>query len=153
MKKRRKVYDHLVSLKENILEKQEWLHDVREECFKETKKMAEKIKALEKHLQITYQINQKMESMWIKFEVLYAWKNMEKIVQSGHLGIKAYGIILHTLVTNECQEVACKFEEKVKQSLAGMMNVYDELVQDTKKYIKWPQINFQDEHLIPFHLF
>ena len=34
MKKRRKVEDNLIPLKENILEKQEKLHDVKVECFK-----------------------------------------------------------------------------------------------------------------------
>lgn len=50
---------------------------------------------------------------------------MEKNVPSGLPRIKSYDIKLHTLATNECQEMASKFEEKVKQSLVGMMNVYD----------------------------
>ena len=39
--------------------------------------------------------------------------------------IKAYDIRLHTLATNECQELASRFKEKERQSLAGMMDVYD----------------------------
>ena len=53
---------------------------------------------------------------------------MEKNVQSGLLAIKAYDIRLHTFATNECQELSSKFEEKVKQSIAGIMNVYDKYV-------------------------
>ena len=34
-----------------------------------------------------------------------------------------------------------------------MMNVYDESVQDIQMYIKWTEINFQDEHPIPFYFF
>ena len=71
-----------------------------------------------------------MESLRIKVEELDRWKNMEKIVLSGLPGIKAYDIRLHTFLTNECQDLACRFEEKFKQSLSGMMNVYDEPVQD-----------------------
>jgi hypothetical protein len=60
---------------------------------------------------------------------------MEKNVPSGLPVIKAYDIILHTLDTNECQEIASKFEEKGKQSFVGMMNVYDKSVQDIQKYL------------------
>ena len=58
---------------------------------------------------------------------------MEKNVPGGHPFIKAYDIILHTLDTNECQELASKFEEKVKQSLAGILKVYMDNVQKCKR--------------------
>ena len=60
MKKRRKVDDNLAPLKENILEQQEQLHDVKMECFTQIQKIADKVKALEKHLEIVSQINQKI---------------------------------------------------------------------------------------------
>ena len=44
----------MILLKENILEQQEKLHDVKVECFTEIQKMAEKVKALEIHLEIVY---------------------------------------------------------------------------------------------------
>ena len=50
MKKRRKVDDNLVPLKENILEKQEKLHDVKVKCFTEIQEMANKVKSFEKNL-------------------------------------------------------------------------------------------------------
>ena len=78
---------------------------------------------------------------------------MEKNVPSGLLGIKAYDIRLHTLATNECQEMDSKFEEKVKQSIVGIMNVYDKSIQDIHNYLQWPKINFQYEHTIPFSFF
>ena len=53
-----------------------------------------------------------MESLWIKVEELDKWRNMEKTVPSGLLGIKGYDIRLHTLATNECQELASMFVEK-----------------------------------------
>ena len=52
MNKRRKVENNMIPLKENILEKQEKLYDVKVECFTEIQKMAEKVKLLEKHLEI-----------------------------------------------------------------------------------------------------
>ena len=62
-------------------------------------------------------------------------------------------IRLHTLTTNECQELASKFEERARQSLAGTMYVYDKSVYDGQRYLQWPNINFQDEHPISFALF
>ena len=42
------------------------------------------------------------------------------------------------------------FEEKVSQSLAGMMHVYEKSIYDVQRYIQWPEINFKDEHPIYF---
>ena len=103
MKKRRKADDHLVPIKENILEKQEHLHYVKVEFFMEIQKMEDKIKYFKKHIDISSHINQKMESLWIKVEEMDRWRNMEKIIPSVLLGIKAYDIRLHTLATKECQ--------------------------------------------------
>ena len=57
MKKMRKVDDHIVSLKEKILEKQEKPHDVTVECFTEAQKMANKIKSSKKNIDIASLIN------------------------------------------------------------------------------------------------
>ena len=70
MNKRRKVECDMIPLKENILEQQEKLHDVKMECFTEIQKMADKVKVLEKHLKIVSQINLKMKSMQVKIEEL-----------------------------------------------------------------------------------
>ena len=72
--------------------------------------MEEKVKALEKHIENVSQINFKMESPQTKIEELEKWRNMEKNVPSFLLIVKAYDIRLHTLATNECQELASKFE-------------------------------------------
>ena len=45
------------------MEQQEKLHDVKVECFIEIQKMEDKVRALEKHLEIVSQINQKLESL------------------------------------------------------------------------------------------
>ena len=69
------------------------------------------------------------------------------------MGIKAYDIRLHTLATNECQELASKFEEKIKQSLTRIMKVFTKIVQDIQKDVQWPNINLQDEQPVPFSFF
>ena len=133
--------DNLIPLKENILEQKEKLHDVKVEFFTKIQKMEDKVKVLEKHPEIVSQINLKMESLQAKIEDLDKWRNMEKNVPRILLAVKAYDIRVHTLATNECQELASKFEEKERQSLARMMDVYDVQI-----YIQWPEINFRDEH-------
>lgn len=95
MKKRRMVDDNLVPLKENILEKQEQLHEVKVECFIEVQKMEEKVKSLEKNLEIVSQINVKMESLHNEIEDLDRRRNMETSVTSGILAIKDYNIMLY----------------------------------------------------------
>ena len=93
----------MIFLKENILEKQEKLHDVKVECFMEIQKMEKKVKALEKHLEIMSQVNLKMESLQDKIKELDKWSNMEKSVPSSLPAVKSYDIRLHTLDINECQ--------------------------------------------------
>ena len=66
----RKVKDNIILLKENILEQQEKLHDVKVECFTKTQKMVEKVKTMEKHLKIVSKINLKMEFLQGKIEDL-----------------------------------------------------------------------------------
>ena len=94
-----------------------------------------------------------MESVQSKFEELDKWRNRVKNVPSSLPVVKAYDIRLHTLVTNECQELASMFEEKARQSLVGMMGVYDKSVYDVHKYIQWPEITFRDEQPISFAFF
>ena len=92
-----------------------------------------------------------MESLQAKIQELDKWRNMDKNVPSSLPVVKSYDIKLHTLATNECQELASKFEERERQSLAGMMDVYDKSVYDVRRYLQWPEINFRDEH--PISLF
>ena len=115
--------------------------------------MTEKVKDLEKNIEIVSQINLKMESLQTKIEEINKWKKMEKSIPSGLPTIKAYDIRLHTLATNECQETYSKFQERERQSLVGMMDVYDKSVQDVQRYLQWPEINFKDEHSISFYFF
>ena len=62
--------------------------------------MADKVKVLEKHLEIISQINLKMESLQVKIEELDKWRSIEKNVPSSLPVIKTYDISLHTLDTS-----------------------------------------------------
>ena len=78
---------------------------------------------------------------------------MEKNVPNSLPIVKAYDIRLHTLATNECQEIASKFEEKVRKSTAILMNVYDKSIYNFQRYLQWSKISFIDEHPISFPFF
>ena len=103
--------------------------------------MEDIIKDIENHLENESQVYQNMESLQTNVEELDEWINLEKNVLGGLPIIKSYDIILHTLATNECMKFASKFEEKVQQSLVGIMKVHTNNVQDTQKDIQWPVIN------------
>ena len=153
MNKQRKVECSMIPLKENILEQQEQLHDVRVEHFTEIHKMANKLKVLEKHLEIVSQINLKMESLQVKIEELDRWRNMEKSVMSSLPTVNTYDIRMHTLAMNECQELAYKFEEKARKNIFRMMELYEKSIYDIQRYIQWPEINFKDENIVSFSFF
>ena len=148
--KHRKVECDMTLLKENILEQQEKLHDVKIKCFTKIQKMADKVKILEKHLEIVSQINLKMESLQIKIGELDKWRSIEMNVPSSLPVIKTYAISLHTLDTSELASI---FEERARQNLAGMMELYEKTIYDIQIYISWPEINFKDEHPVSFAFF
>ena len=54
----------------SILEQQEKLHDIKMECFAEIKKMADKVKMVEKHLEIVSQTYKRMRELQAKIEDL-----------------------------------------------------------------------------------
>ena len=143
----------MIPLKENNLEQQEKLHDAKVECFTEIQKMDDKVKVLERHLEIVSHINLKMESLQVKIEELDKWRNMENNVPSSLPVSKNYEIRLHTLDTSECQELDSKFEEKARQNVVGMMELYEKSIYDVQRYIQWSEVNFRDEHPISFAFF
>ena len=114
----------MTPLKVSIIEQQEKLHDVKMECFTVIQKMVDKMKMVEKHLEIVSQNNQRMRSLQTKIEDLDERSSMEKNVTSSIPVIKSYDIILHTLATTECQDLASRFEENARQSLAGMVDLH-----------------------------
>ena len=76
--------------------------------------MVEKVKVLEKHLEIVSQINLNMKSLQTRIEELDKWRIIEKNVPSSLPVIKTYDISLHTLATSEHQELASIFEERAR---------------------------------------
>jgi hypothetical protein len=78
---------------------------------------------------------------------------MEKNVPSSLPMIKSYDISLHTLATTKCQDLDSRFEVNARQNLAGMMDLHEKSIYDIQRYIQWPEINFEDEHVVHFYFF
>ena len=102
---------------------------------------------------IVSQINQKMRSLQVKIEDLNKWRSIQKNGPNILPVVKSYDISLHTLATTECQELASRFEERARQILAGIMDLYEKSIYDIHRYIQWIEINFEYEHPVPFPFF
>jgi hypothetical protein len=109
--KRRKVECDTTPLQASILEQQEKLYDVKMECFNEIKKMADKVKMIEKHLEIVSHTYQRMRDLQAKILQLEEWRSTEKNIPSSLPMIKIYDITVYSMVTEECQDLASRFEE------------------------------------------
>ena len=57
------------------------------------------------------------------------------------------------MATEECQDLASRFEENARKDLAGMMDLYEKSTYDIQRYIQWPEMNFEEEHPVPITLF
>lgn len=151
--KRRKVECGTTPLQVGILEQQEKLYDVKMECFNEIKKMADKVKMVGNHLEIISQTYQRMRDLQAKIVELEEWRRIEKNIPSSLPMIKSYDITMHSMTTKECQDLAFRFEENAQKDLAGMMDLYERYLYDIQRYFEWLEINFQDEHPVPYALF
>ena len=84
--------------------------------------------------------------------------NMEKFKQCNlSLDVKnthVFNSLEENILTqHECQEWASKFEEKARQNIAGMMELYEKSIYDVQRYIQCPEINFGDEYPVSFAFF
>ena len=72
------------------------------EYFTEIKKMSDKLKMVEKRLEIVSQTYQRMRDLQAKIEDLEEWGSMKKNIPSSLPLIKSYEISVHALATTEC---------------------------------------------------
>ena len=135
IKKRRKVEDGTTPLRASILDQQAKLFDIKMECFHEIKKMIDKVKSIEKHLEIVSQTHQRMRDMQDKIIELEEWRSTKKNIPSSLPTIKGYDIKIYSIPTEECQDLASRFEENARKDLAGMMDLYVKSTYDIQRYI------------------
>ena len=57
------------------------------------------------------------------------------------------------MVTEECQDLASRFEENARKDLVGMMDLYEKSTYDIQRYVQWPEINFEEDHPVPITIF
>ena len=123
--KRKKVECDTTPLQASILEQQEKIYDLKMECFAEIKKMADKVKMVEKHLEIVSQTYQRMRDLQAKNVELEEWRSTEKNIPTSLPVIKSYDINVHALATTEYQDLASRFKENAQKDLSGMMDLYE----------------------------
>jgi hypothetical protein len=128
--KRRKVDDETTPLRETILDQHANLYDERMECFDKVKKMANKVKMIEKHLDIVSQTHQKMRDLQEKFIELDEWRRTKRDIPNSLPSVKIYDITVYTMATEECEDLASRFEENARKDLAGMMDLSENTTYD-----------------------
>lgn len=114
-------------LQASILEQQEKLYHVKMECFNKIKKMDDKVKMIEKHLEIVSQTYQRMRGLQAKIVELEEWRSIKKNIPSSLPTIKIYDITMYSMATEECQDLASRFEENARKDLARMMDLYENI--------------------------
>ena len=123
------------------------------ECFDKVKKMVDNVKVIEKHLDIVSQTYQRMRNLQEKIIELNEWRSTEKDIPSSLPLVKGYDIIVYSMATEECQDLASRFEENSRKDLAGMMDLYEKSTYDIQRYVQWPETNFEEDHLVPITIF
>ena len=81
------------------------------------------------------------------------WRSTKKDIPNSLPSVKSYDITICSMATEECQDLASQFEENARKDLAGMMDLYEKTTYDIQRYIKWPEINFEEDHPVPITLF
>ena len=57
------------------------------------------------------------------------------------------------MATEECQDLASRFEENAIKDLAGMMDLYEKTTYDIQRHIQWAEINFKENYPVPITVF
>ena len=94
-----------------------------------------------------------MRDLQDKIIELEEWRSTEKKIPISLPTIKGDDIIVYFVAIEECQYLASRFEKNARKGLAGMMDLYEKSTYDIQRYIRWPEINLEDEHPVPFTLF
>ena len=66
---------------------------------------------------------------------LQEWRSTKKKIPSSLPTIKGYDIIVYSIATEECQDLASRFEENARKDLVGMMDLYEKSTYDIQRYI------------------
>ena len=106
--------------------------------------MVDKVKMIEKHLDIVSQTHLNMRDLQEKIIELDEWRSTKRDIPNSLPSVKSYDITVYTMATEECQDLASRFKENARKDLAGMMDLYEKTTYDIQRYIQWPEINFEE---------
>ena len=115
--------------------------------------MEDKVKMIEKHLDIVSQTHQKMRDLQEKIIELDEWRSTKRDIPNTIPLVKSYDITVYSMATEECQDLASRFEENARKDLTGMMDLYENTTYYIQRYIQWLEINFKEDHPIPIIVF
>ena len=93
-----------------------------------------------------------MRDLQGKIIELDEWRSTKRDIPNSLPSVKSYDITVYSMATEECQDLASRFEENARKDLAGMMDLYEKTTYDIQRYIQWPEINF-NEDLVPITVF
>ena len=94
-----------------------------------------------------------MRDLQGKIIELNEWRSTKKDIPNSLPSVKSYDITVYSMATEECQDLASRFEEDSIKDLARMMDLYEKTTYDIQRYIQWPEINFEENHLVPITVF
>jgi hypothetical protein len=123
------------------------------ECFDKLKKITNKVKVIEKHLDIVSQTHQRLRNLQEKIIELDEWRITEKYILNSLPSVKSYDITVYSMVIEECQDLASRFKENARKDLAGMMGLYEKSTYDIQRYVQGPNINFKEDRPLPITIF
>ena len=66
-----------------------------------------------------------MRDLQDKIIELEEWRSTEKKIPSSLPTIKGYDITVYSIATEECQDLAYRFEKNARKDLTGMMDLYE----------------------------
>ena len=74
-----------------------------------------------------------MRDLQEKIIELDEWRSTKRDIPNSLPSVKSYDIIVYTMATEECQDLASQFEENARKDLAGMMDLYEKTTYDIQR--------------------
>ena len=71
-----------------------------------------------------------MRDLLEKIIELEEWRSTENNIPISLPIIKSHDIMVHSMATTECQDLASRFEENARKNIAGMMDLYERSTYD-----------------------
>ena len=81
--------------------------------------MVDKVKMIEKHLDIVSQTHLRMRDLEEKIIELDEWRSIKRDIPNSLPSVKSYDIIVYTMAMEECQDLASQFKENARKILQG----------------------------------